>query len=65
MCVNRLTAGQAPACVRACPNGAIRITVVDQQDVKKNNQEYVRLPDTPASDPLPARSTPRSARGRG
>ncbi len=28
MCVGRLKAGEAPACVQACPNGAIAITVV-------------------------------------
>src|SRR2546425_4288483 len=28
MCSNRLHAGEAPACVQACPNEAIRITVV-------------------------------------
>jgi len=50
MCVDRLTAGQAPACVRACPNGAIRITVVDQQAVKNNSQQYVLIPGAPASD---------------
>ncbi len=29
MCSQRLTAGEAPACVQACPNRAIRITLVD------------------------------------
>jgi Fe-S-cluster-containing dehydrogenase component/DMSO reductase anchor subunit len=29
MCHGRLTAGEAPACVQACPNGAIRIALVD------------------------------------
>jgi len=34
MCVNRLSAGEAPACVQSCPNGAIAITVVKQKDVR-------------------------------
>ena len=29
MCTDRLAADEAPACVQACPNGAIRIQVVD------------------------------------
>ncbi|KAA1260542.1 Anaerobic dimethyl sulfoxide reductase chain B [Rubripirellula obstinata] len=30
MCHQRLSAGEAPACVQACPNEAIAITIVDQ-----------------------------------
>lgn len=29
MCAGRLAAGEAPACVGACPNGAIKITLVE------------------------------------
>jgi formate dehydrogenase iron-sulfur subunit len=29
MCSSRVVAGEAPACVQACPNEAIRITIVD------------------------------------
>ncbi|MBZ0167236.1 MAG: dimethyl sulfoxide reductase anchor subunit [Candidatus Omnitrophica bacterium] len=50
MCIGRLNDGQPPACVRACPNGAIRITVVDNGDVKENSEDYVRVPDAPASN---------------
>jgi Fe-S-cluster-containing dehydrogenase component/DMSO reductase anchor subunit len=32
LCTGRLAAGEAPACVQACPNGAIAITVVDTAD---------------------------------
>ena len=34
MCSSRLAAGEAPACVQACPSEAIRITVVDQAKVR-------------------------------
>lgn len=33
MCGDRLRAGEAPACVQACPHEAIRITVVDRDEV--------------------------------
>jgi formate dehydrogenase iron-sulfur subunit len=33
MCSQRLAVGEAPACVQACPNEAIRITIVDQREV--------------------------------
>ncbi|MGQ0745056.1 MAG: DmsC/YnfH family molybdoenzyme membrane anchor subunit [Acidimicrobiales bacterium] len=33
MCTGRLSDGQAPACVSACPNGAITITLVDVADL--------------------------------
>jgi Fe-S-cluster-containing dehydrogenase component/DMSO reductase anchor subunit len=42
MCSNRLLAGEAPACVQACPNEAIRITVVDTNTVSGDF-----LPDSP------------------
>lgn len=34
MCSNRLAVGEAPACVQACPNEAIKITIVDQPKVR-------------------------------
>ena len=36
MCANRLAVGEAPACVQACPNEAIKITVVDTSAIKNN-----------------------------
>jgi formate dehydrogenase iron-sulfur subunit len=33
MCSQRLSAGEAPACVQACPNEAIRIKIVGQSDL--------------------------------
>lgn len=35
MCQGRLAAGEAPACVQACPNGAISVQVVDTADVPR------------------------------
>ena len=32
MCTGRLAEGEAPACAQACPNGAIRIRVVDKAE---------------------------------
>lgn len=51
MCIGRLKEGEAPACVKACPSEAIRITVVDTQAVRKSPQSFVgNVPDAPASD---------------
>ncbi len=35
LCSSRLASGEAPACVQACPNEAIRITVVDTNQVRE------------------------------
>ncbi len=50
MCIGRLNDGQAPACARACPNGAIRVTLVDVNEVKRHASEYVKIAGAPASD---------------
>ncbi len=34
MCQHRLAAGEAPACVQACPNEAIKIEIVNQEAVR-------------------------------
>jgi formate dehydrogenase iron-sulfur subunit len=34
MCSQRLSAGEAPACVQACPSEAIRIAIVDRGDLQ-------------------------------
>jgi Fe-S-cluster-containing dehydrogenase component/DMSO reductase anchor subunit len=51
MCVNRLAAGEAPACVQSCPNGAIKITLVNQGELKKqfgsNERNNLFLADSP------------------
>jgi len=49
MCISRLNVGEAPACVRACPSEAIRITLVDTAVVRENPADYVRIPEAPDS----------------
>ncbi len=49
MCISRLQAHEAPACVRACPNGAIQITLVEAASVRENPAEYVNVPEAPDS----------------
>ncbi len=49
MCIGRLEAGQAPACVRACPSGAIRITTVKVDQVQKNPDDFVAISNAPSS----------------
>jgi Fe-S-cluster-containing dehydrogenase component/DMSO reductase anchor subunit len=48
LCQNRLAIGEAPACVQACPNEAIQITLVDVDQITselKENGDF--LPGTP------------------
>jgi Fe-S-cluster-containing dehydrogenase component/DMSO reductase anchor subunit len=47
MCIGRLEAGEAPACVQSCPTKAIRISLVDQAEVRKNFADYAALPGAP------------------
>jgi len=50
MCSSRLASGEAPACVQACPNEAIRITLVDCEEVSRafaESNENRFLPDSP------------------
>ena len=47
MCSQRLEVGEAPACVQACPHEAIRIKVVDRQDVAHDCESSVFLPGAP------------------
>jgi formate dehydrogenase iron-sulfur subunit len=51
MCSSRLASGEAPACVQACPNEAIRITLVDREEVSRSFADATEnkfLPDSPA-----------------
>lgn len=63
MCHGRLAAGEAPACVQACPNGAIRITVVDIADAWTATEQGVFLPDAPPSQLTHPTTVYRSHRG--
>ncbi len=47
MCSSRLAVGEAPACVQACPSSAIRITVVNKQEVTENAEANLFLPGAP------------------
>jgi Fe-S-cluster-containing dehydrogenase component/DMSO reductase anchor subunit len=50
MCSDRLSAGEAPACVQGCPNQAIRIKVIDQTTALDASLSGQFLPGAPAPD---------------
>lgn len=50
MCHGRLSAGEAPACVQACPTGAIRIGVASVASVVARGDRGEFLPGAPAPD---------------
>lgn len=70
MCAGRLAAGEAPACVQACPTSAISITLVSTVTVSARTREGALVPGAPASSItapttqyVGSRSLPDDARG--
>jgi formate dehydrogenase iron-sulfur subunit len=49
MCQGRLAAGEAPACVQACPNEAIAIAIVSRRQALEDAQANALLPGAPSS----------------
>ena len=47
MCRQRLSAGEAPACVQSCPNHAIRISTVSQAEAARTAAKLAFLPGSP------------------
>lgn len=47
MCSQRLAVGEAPACVQACPNQAIRITLVNRESAAESAEANLFLPGAP------------------
>jgi formate dehydrogenase iron-sulfur subunit len=52
LCHGRLSDGEAPACVQACPSEAIRITVVDQESVRNRWRPEAPHPISKSNDDL-------------
>lgn len=50
MCHSRLSEGEAPACVQACPNQAISISIVNVAETIKKTNEGIFLPATPPAE---------------
>jgi Fe-S-cluster-containing dehydrogenase component/DMSO reductase anchor subunit len=48
MCSDRLEVGEAPACVQACPNEAIAITVVEKRQTLEDAQGDAFVPGAPS-----------------
>jgi DMSO reductase anchor subunit/ferredoxin len=47
LCSSRLSVGEAPACVQACPNQAIRIVVVNKREITESAEANLFLPGAP------------------
>lgn len=49
MCSQRLSVGGAPACVQACPNSAIRISIVSREQCRPASHQVALVPTAPES----------------
>lgn len=63
MCRGRLAAGEAPACVQACPSAAIRVAVVELAGLREAAGEGRFLVGAPAPAKTVPATTYRSLRG--
>jgi DMSO reductase iron-sulfur subunit len=50
MCYGRLTEGREPACVNACPQGAIRIEIVNTSEWRSEYSRSANAPGLPSAD---------------
>jgi formate dehydrogenase iron-sulfur subunit len=50
MCHGRLTEGREPACVDACPEGAIRIEIVNAEQWRRDYSATANAPGLPSAD---------------
>jgi formate dehydrogenase iron-sulfur subunit len=50
MCYGRLTNSDSPACVEACPSGAIRIEIVNIEQWKDEYRDSANAPGLPSAD---------------
>jgi DMSO reductase iron-sulfur subunit len=50
MCYGRLSHGQAPACVSACPEGALAIEIVDVAEWRASVESSAAAPGLPSND---------------
>ena len=50
MCYGRIEMGEAPACVSACPEGAIRIETVNVAQWRDDYREHANAPGMPLAD---------------
>jgi formate dehydrogenase iron-sulfur subunit len=63
MCAGRLAVGEAPACVQACPNDAIRVALVDVTEIRERTREDTLVPGAPPSALTVPTTVYRSQRG--